>query len=100
MAKAVFEYKGILIEQDPNNWIVKVPVQSKRNPGKKQNYDIGYYDNLKAALNAVFEVLVKKRLSQEVSHSVQELSQKIDLVKRELLQGISLNLDREITIRT
>jgi len=99
MAKAAFEYDGILIEQEPNNWIVKLPVQSKRDSNKKQKYDIGYYGNLKAALNALFEILVKKELSQEVSHSIQELSQKIDLVKEELLQGISLNLDREITIK-
>ncbi len=51
MAKAVFEYKGILIEQEPNSWIVKVPVQGKGNPNKKQKYDIGYYGNRKAALN-------------------------------------------------
>ena len=99
MAKAVFEYNGILVEQDPNNWIVKVPMQGKRNPGKKQKYDISYYGSLKAALNALFEILVKKRLSQEVSHSIQELSQKIDLAKKELLLELSLNLDREITIK-
>lgn len=91
MNKPVFEFEGILIEQDPLNWIVKVP-KEKKGKSKKQSHDNTYFSTLEGALRELGEILTKRGLGGKTCHDIKELREEVASVKREIAKKLNLQL--------